>query len=276
MTIAGHDPSAGAGLTADIKTFDAFGLYGLSVCTAVTVQNDVDFKASHWVDVAIILEQIETLFERFQIDVVKIGIVESWDVLELIISTLKQLKADIKIVLDPVLKASAGFQFHEDNQVLFDLLKEIYIMTPNFDELKILSENDKLDMTIDRLTKHTNVYLKGGHRTDKLGLDEVFTREGDHFQIAPKTTTVFQKHGSGCVLSSALAAGLALGFRLEAAAERAKRYTEKFLGSTEGLLGKHNYNLVDIATSRFLRHENYYDTKITLYIPRGITASAFG
>ena len=81
LTIAGFDPSSGAGITSDIKTFESFGLYGLSVCTAITVQNDIEFKSCTWVKETIILEQIETLFERFKIPIVKIGIIESWEVL---------------------------------------------------------------------------------------------------------------------------------------------------------------------------------------------------
>ena len=83
LSIAGFDPSSGAGLTSDIKTFETFGFYGVSVCTSITVQNDINFKASHWVDSEIIINQITTLFDRFNIDTVKIGIVESWDVLNL-------------------------------------------------------------------------------------------------------------------------------------------------------------------------------------------------
>ena len=72
LTIAGHDPSGGAGITSDIKTFEAHGFYGLSVCTAVTVQNDIDFKQCKWISKEIILSQIETLFDSFDIKVVKI------------------------------------------------------------------------------------------------------------------------------------------------------------------------------------------------------------
>lgn len=74
LSIAGFDPSSGAGVTSDVKTFEAHNLYGLSVCTAVTVQNDVDFEAVYWVEMRTIMQQIETLFRRFQIDIVKIGI----------------------------------------------------------------------------------------------------------------------------------------------------------------------------------------------------------
>jgi hydroxymethylpyrimidine/phosphomethylpyrimidine kinase len=78
LTIAGHDPSGGAGITSDIKTFEAHGLYGLSVCTAITVQNDIKFESCCWVSTDTILAQIEIVFEQFEINVVKIGIIEYW------------------------------------------------------------------------------------------------------------------------------------------------------------------------------------------------------
>ena len=90
LTIAGFDPTNGAGLTSDLKTFQAHGLYGLSVCTAVTVQNTSEFNTSHWLETEVILDQIKILFKEFKIDVVKIGIVQNWEVLSLIIKELKK------------------------------------------------------------------------------------------------------------------------------------------------------------------------------------------
>ena len=139
LTIAGHDPSAGAGISSDIKTFEAHNLYGLSVCTAVTVQNDIDFKDCIWTDTHVILSQIETLFERFEISVVKIGIIKSWATLLLILEKIHVLNPNIKIVLDPIIKATAGFDFHTtENQVLLDTIwKKCYLITPNLSLIHI-------------------------------------------------------------------------------------------------------------------------------------------
>src|SRR5690606_20335086 len=112
LTIAGHDPCGGAGITSDIKTFEAHGLYGLSVCTAITVQNDIEFKACHWISTENVLSQITILFDRYPIHIVKIGIVKSWQSLKHILDKLHQLNSEVKIILDPILKASAGFNFH--------------------------------------------------------------------------------------------------------------------------------------------------------------------
>lgn len=241
LTIAGHDPSGGAGITSDIKTFEAHGLYGLSVCTAITIQNDSDFKACSWVSTADILAQIEVLFERFQIDVVKIGIVASWESLQLILIKLHDLNPELKIVLDPILKASAGFDFHGNNQkkVMDSIWKHCFIVTPNYNEIQELYPEKTVEETLTHMTDFTTIYLKGGHRRDKKGWDEIYQKQMDVITIPPKATQVFDKHGSGCVLSSALASNLALGNDLEKACKQAKYYTEQFLNSHASLLGTH-------------------------------------
>lgn len=244
LTIAGLDPSSGAGITSDIKTFEAHNLYGLSVCTAVAVQNDKSFKDCVWMDQGIIVSQIEILFERFNISVVKIGIIQSWETLEVVIKTLKKLNPKIKIVLDPILKASSGFNFHNTSNldVLTNILGNCYIITPNYDEIISLFPEKDLEETLSFISERTNIYLKGGHRTDKKGWDELYHSSIVQMNIEPGVDKIFEKHGSGCVLSSALAANLAIEVPLEDACRNAKRYTEQFLNSNESLLGDHNYN----------------------------------
>ena len=243
LTIAGLDPSSGAGITSDIKTFEAHGLYGLSVCTAVTVQNDVDFKNCIWIDKTVIINQIKALFERFSISVVKIGIIESWDVSLEVIQTLKRLNPKIKIVLDPILKASAGFEFHTSKNLktLEKVLDNCNFVTPNYNEIKALFPDKNIEETIEFIASKTNLYLKGGHRKDKKGWDEVYYNKIVQLNISPIANKVYEKHGSGCVLSSALTANLALELSLEDACKNTKRYTEQFLNSNDSLLGTHNY-----------------------------------
>lgn len=245
LTIAGLDPSSGAGITSDIKTFEAHQLYGLSVCTAVTVQNDIAFTDCFWIDKNLILQQIETLFQRFSISVVKIGIIQSWAVLLDVILTLKKLHPDIKIVLDPILKASAGFTFHtiQDLETFEKVLENCAFITPNYDEIKALFPDKSIEETIAFISEKTNIYLKGGHRSDKQGWDEVYYSKIVKLNIPPITTKpIFEKHGSGCVLSAALAANLSKEIPLEDACRQAKWYTEQFLSSNASLLGTHNYH----------------------------------
>ncbi|TXD48433.1 hydroxymethylpyrimidine/phosphomethylpyrimidine kinase [Polaribacter sp. IC073] len=244
LTIAGLDPSSGAGITSDIKTFEAHNVYGLLVCTAVTVQNDIEFKNCVWIKKEIILEQIALLFERFSIPVVKIGIIQSWEILLEVILTLKKWNPKIKIVLDPILKASAGFTFHDrQDLVVFEkVLQHCYFITPNYDEIKALFPDKTIEETIEFIAEITNIYLKGGHRTDKKGWDEVYYSKIVKLNILPITTkAIFEKHGSGCVLSAALAANLSKETPLEDACKNTKLYTEQFLSSNESLLGTHNY-----------------------------------
>lgn len=243
LTIAGIDPSSGAGITSDIKTFEAHNLYGLSVCTAVTVQNDIEFLECIWMDKQLILNQIELLFERFSIAVVKIGIIQSWEILLEVVLLLKKYNPKIKIVLDPILKASAGFNFHrkQDLKVFEKVLVNCYFITPNFNEIKDLFPEKSIEETIEFISQKTNIYLKGGHRTDKTGCDEIYYNKIVKLNILPITTKqIFDKHGSGCVLSSALAANLVQDISLEDACKNAKLYTEQFLSSNETLLGTHN------------------------------------
>ncbi|MDW5288699.1 hydroxymethylpyrimidine/phosphomethylpyrimidine kinase [Formosa sp. PL04] len=243
LTIAGLDPSSGAGITSDIKTFEAHGLYGLSVCTAVTVQNDIDLKDCIWIDESVIINQIEMVFDRFSIAVVKIGIIESWYILSKVVDTLLRLNPDIKIILDPILKASSGFVFHTDldANVFNNILYNCYFITPNYDEIQELFPDKSISETIDYISEKTNMYLKGGHRKDKIGLDEIYHSGIVQINLPAGVETVYEKHGSGCVLSAALASNFARNIELEDACRLAKQYTEHFLNSNDSLLGTHNY-----------------------------------
>lgn len=242
LTIAGHDPSGGAGLTSDVKTFEAHGLYGLSVCTAITIQNDTNFKECIWVEKDLIIAQIKTLFDRFTINVVKIGIVKNWKTLAVLIDVLHTLNANVKIILDPVIKATAGFDFHttENQDILNTIWKKCYLITPNYDEIQMLYPDKNIEDTIAHMASKTNVYLKGGHRTDKKGTDELYHSGIVMVNIVPHVKTVYNKHGSGCVLSSALASQICLGLPLDEAAVASKIYIEQFLNSSQSLLGVHN------------------------------------
>jgi hydroxymethylpyrimidine/phosphomethylpyrimidine kinase len=241
LTIAGFDPSNGAGLTADIKTFEALKCYGLSVCTANTIQNDIEFKTCHWTEIILILNQMEILFNRFEINYVKIGIVENWEILSIIINRLQELNPEIKIVLDPVLKSSSDFSFHSNNsEKLDDILSKIYLLTPNYNEIQQLYPEKDIEETIAYISSKTNLFLKGGHRTDKIGRDVLYITNKKQFTLNPKSFNCSEKHGSGCVLSSAITSYLALGFPLLKACKEGKRYTEKFLNSNKSLLGFHS------------------------------------
>lgn len=242
LSIAGFDPSAGAGVLADVKTFEACGAYGMGVVSALTYQNDISFEKVEWMKLSQIIEQIEVLQKRFQYDFIKIGLIENLEVLLGLISYFKSHLSNPKIIWDPILKASAGFEFHKEinKNLLEKICKQIYLITPNVPEAKQLGEHNDAEKNSLYLSQFCNVYLKGGHNSEKKGEDILFTKDGKQILFQSETDEVFQKHGSGCVLSSAITANLAKGLSLEMACAEAKKYITEFLLSNDSLLGYHS------------------------------------
>ena len=243
LSIAGFDPSGGAGILADIKAFEQHDVYGFGVCSALTVQSDTEFLKVQWLPAQEIIEQLEPLLSKFKISVCKIGIVQSMDVLLEVILYLKRLQPHIQIILDPVLKASAGFAFHDALQLqqLNGVLQEITLATPNYNEIQQLNPDSPPTDAAKKMAKHCAILLKGGHNPEALGTDYLF-EQNLCTPLEPSVSAVSPKHGSGCVLSAAIAANLALGYTLPEACRRGKRYTESFLNSNQTLLGYHNHD----------------------------------
>ncbi|WP_145710752.1 hydroxymethylpyrimidine/phosphomethylpyrimidine kinase [Chitinophaga japonensis] len=244
MSLAGLDPSGGAGLLADIKTFEAHKIYGLGVCTALTVQTDRHFLSVEWLPAGRIIAQAKPLLKKFAPVYCKIGIMADVPTLLEVVRALHVLRPGIRIILDPVLKASAGFNFHEAAQAgaWQAVLPYLYLLTPNYEEVLVLGGNrphhDGQTAAV-RLSRHCAVLLKGGHRPERLGWDTLYTADGE-YNLPPGSQQVHAKHGSGCVLSAAITAQLALGHTLPVACTNGKAYTEKFLSSHSSLLGYHH------------------------------------
>jgi hydroxymethylpyrimidine/phosphomethylpyrimidine kinase len=174
--------------------------------------------------------------------VAKIGLIQDLGTLEEVCIHLKQLNPEIKIVVDPILKASAGYKFHEWNteaEKLKSVLKRLYLITPNFQEMKSLGGGQEVHSLSEEWSEHVAVLLKGGHNPDAPGWDFLYTGK-QRLELKPEQTEVFQKHGSGCVLSAAITARLALGNSLAEACLQAKQYTYTFLHSNTSLLGYHS------------------------------------
>jgi hydroxymethylpyrimidine/phosphomethylpyrimidine kinase len=241
LSIAGFDPSAGAGLLSDIKTFEQHKVQGMGVVTGLTFQNDSEFEGIQWVNTAEIEKQIEILQRKFKFDFIKVGMVQSLDTLEKIISSCQLPTANCQLVWDPILKASAGFEIHKNLQKekVISVLKKIYLVTPNTDEIRILSGEPDEVKGAKELSKYCNVLLTGGHTEKKKGYDYLFTTNGKVFPFRPKEISKIGKHGSGCVLSSAITANLANGLSLHRSCLKAKDYVTKFLTSNKTLLGYH-------------------------------------
>jgi len=240
LTIAGFDPSGGAGVLADCKTFEQHGVYGFGVCTAWTVQTDDRFFTIHWLSAEQVIEQLQPLMNKFVISVCKIGIIDSLETLLEVIVFLKESNPAIQIVWDPVLKASAGYNFHavETFDSLDAVLAGVTLITPNYDEWQQLQSMTGEALIKDERAVFCPVLLKGGHRPDALGTDTLYELAGSTI-IEAGVNNVFPKHGSGCVLSAAITAGLAKGVPLQQACRDAKKYIESFLNSNQSLLGYH-------------------------------------
>lgn len=241
LSIAGFDPSGGAGLLADGKTFEQHRVYGFGVCSALTVQRDDAFISVQWLSAAEIIAQLEPLLTRFVVTACKIGIIKSWAVLQEVIAYLRQAAPGIFIVLDPVLKASSGFviQASQTEAEWLPTVAKINLLTPNYEEMKsLMPDSNSPEDAARQLSKTCAVLLKGGHHPVKTGIDLLYD-QGSCTEIKPGNTKVFTKHGSGCVLSAAIAANIALQYPVKDACILAKQYTEAFLFSNNSLLGYH-------------------------------------
>lgn len=238
MSIAGFDPSGGAGLLADIKTMEQLKVQGLGVCTAMTLQTESQCLSLNWQPLDEILNSIDVLMKNYSVQVVKIGVVKDAEFLTEIVKTIKSINPQTKIIWDPVLKSTSEFSFFDLNTIsrLENILKQIDLITPNYHEYKILEGNNLFE----DLNNSCSVLIKGGHREDKLGID-ILLENGKEIAIHPndETSVFYPKHGSGCVLSSAIASHLALGENLENACRNGKLYIENFLKSNPTLLGFH-------------------------------------
>lgn len=236
LTIAGLDPSGGAGIVADCKTFEQLKVQGLSVVTANTIQTEDRFLSREWVPEATILLQLETLLERYPVRFFKIGLIENADVLLKVLETIHRYVSQPFIVWDPILAPTAGGNLSEQrfSPHLQDILSKVRFITPNIPEYQTLfGDTDAAENASERLF----IYLKGGHASNP-GTDKLYAGKKIHpFRAHVQTTLT--KHGTGCVLSAAIVAHLSREFPLVKACLRSKRYLEKVLVSNETLLGYH-------------------------------------
>jgi hydroxymethylpyrimidine/phosphomethylpyrimidine kinase len=240
LSIAGYDPTAGAGVIADVKTFEMFRVYGMAIITSNTLQTDDNFQAVQWLDIYEIKKQIEVLFSKYDFNVLKIGLVQSFDALKQIILLVKKLNPVIQIVWDPILKSSSGFDLHSCKSFDIGFLEEnCTLITPNWNEFKLLWGNDPA-IFITKKPK-ASILIKGGHRDEKTGSDLLYFN-GEMTEIEGLSFNGKSKHGTGCVLSAAISACLANGNNIIDSCTKAKKYVEQFILSNETNLGYHYDN----------------------------------
>lgn len=232
LSIAGLDPSGGAGILADIKTMEACKVQGFGVATCLTYQNEDSFIGVHWISPDRIIAQIQPLIDFYPISVIKIGLIESPETLQIILGFLKKELPMVPIIWDPILRASAGFDFHQEGMnTFFELLKDIYLITPNWKELS-KDNNDAMTEAI-QLSNYCKVLLKGGHSQEERANDYLIVEEAIQSFSLPRLQHA-SKHGTGCMFSSALVSHLAHAENLEEAIRLAKAFVFERLQSQEG------------------------------------------
>ncbi|MGB6463408.1 MAG: bifunctional hydroxymethylpyrimidine kinase/phosphomethylpyrimidine kinase [Nitrosotalea sp.] len=229
LSIAGSDPSSGAGIQGDIKTFTTLGAYGFSVITALTSQNSTKFFKSEPVSSEIIKSQIRSILSDFKIDAIKIGMVYDKKTIRTIHSELKNLK--ISIVLDPIFESTTGGTLLRSNA--FSDFKKLliplsYVVTPNVPEaeritgMKIKSWSDakKVALKINSMGAK-NVIIKGGHMQDDKVTDLLL--ENKKFHMFSQKRLPRESHGGGCIFSAALCVNIAKGKSLSESTSLAQK-----------------------------------------------------
>ncbi len=179
LSIAGLDPSAGAGLLADIKTFEKHKVYGLGISTAQTLQTENEFFSIRWEKEKDILQSLEIMLLNYNTNAVKIGIVENISVLSKIVSFIHQKNEAIKLVVDTVIKSSSGFNFWNEKMnehLLFETLSKVFLITPNYNEAMQLLPSFNAKEAAKQLAIHCNVLLKGGHNNEEPCVDYLYTK----------------------------------------------------------------------------------------------------
>lgn len=234
LTIAGSDSGGGAGIQADIKAISALGCYATTAITAVTVQNTLGVEAVHPIPLDILGGQIEAVLSDIGTDAVKIGMLHSSEVVEVVAEALQRHNIT-NIVLDPVMVSTSGHRLIEESAIATlqqKLLPMARVITPNIPEAEILAgvkidTNDQLAAVARALSQggKVSVLLKAGHLTDNHLVDVLYNAEDDSIVELPSERCYTPNtHGTGCTLSSALAATLAQGHSLTEATRRAKEY----------------------------------------------------
>ena len=231
LTIAGSDSSGGAGIQADLKTMTVHNTYGMSVITALTAQNTMGVTGIMEVSPEFVGKQIDSIFTDIFPDSVKIGMVASGEIIDVIAEKLEFYKAE-NIVIDPVMVATSGSRLFEESGIeilinkLFPLAK---VITPNIPEAEVISGmkiSSKADMikAAEVIYKKINkaVLIKGGHLLGDA-TDLLLTGNGEKWFSAERVNNP-NTHGTGCTLSSAIACNLAMGYSLEKSIKNAKDY----------------------------------------------------
>ncbi len=244
LTIAGSDSGGGAGIQADLKTFSALGVYGASAITALTAQNTLGVQGIHEAPPEFVAAQIRSVLSDLDVKAIKIGMLASVPIIEAVAETLKD-RGGIPVVLDPVMVAASGdplLAASAVNALKARLLPLATVATPNLPEASMLTGRE-IAASEEAMTAQARiltgqgaraVLIKGGHGEGAESVDLLVTATDVRRFAAPRIPTR-NVHGTGCTLSSAIAAGLAKGRSLTEAVAVAKQYITAAIAASSGL-----------------------------------------
>jgi hydroxymethylpyrimidine/phosphomethylpyrimidine kinase len=240
LSIAGSDSGGGAGIQADLKTFSALGCYGMTAITAITAQNTLGVSAIHGVPADILKAQICAVMDDIGADALKIGMLHSAEVVRVVAWAIDTYRIQ-HVVLDPVMVSTSGHRLIQSDtaQVLVsELFPRASLVTPNLDEAALLlgrpiASEDELDEAATDLLAlgAAGVLLKGGHLPGDEVVDLLALRDGLRLRLRSPRIDSRNVHGTGCTLSSAIAAHLALGRDLPQAVSAARGYILQAIAS---------------------------------------------
>ena len=257
LTIAGLDPSGGAGIIADIKTFSAFGCFAAAAVASITFQNTVGVFGAEHQTADTLRRQVEPVIEDYEIAAVKTGMLPTKEVIEETARLIRTMK-DVRFVVDPVVRSTSGFDLIDDAalrsliEVLFPLSE---IVTPNRPEAERIagieiktSDDVRSAAKMMQSMGATNVLIKGGHPgtdmiEDRKAVDYLFIGENLHLLEADFIETT-ATHGTGCTLAAAITANLALGKTLHESVAIAKKFVTEAIRSAP-MLG-HGHSPINI------------------------------
>ena len=238
LTIAGSDSSGGAGIQADIKTMTANGVYAMSAITALTAQNTTGVQGIFEVSPDFLAQQLDSIFTDIRPDAVKIGMVSSTGLIEVIARKLREYRAE-NIVVDPVMVATSGAKLISDDAIAAlkeHLLPLATVLTPNIPETEVLSgmavrTPDDMVAAAKAISEQYRcaVLCKGGHQLNDA--NDLLWRDGTSKWFNGKRIDNPNTHGTGCTLSSAIASNLAKGYDLDTSVQKAKAYISGALGA---------------------------------------------
>ncbi len=255
LTIAGSDSGGGAGIQADLKTFEAHGVFGVTAITGITAQNTTGVQAVHDLPPEIVRAQIVSVFDDFDVAAVKIGMLSSEPVARAVAAALRERARAVPIVLDPVMLSTSGHRLLPEDAVaalIEDLFPLATLVTPNAAEAALLSGLQVKDLDAMRTAAHAiralgtyAVLIKGGHILSAIdGLDGMqaadLLMQGKDVALFPAAhIDTPHTHGTGCTLSAAIAANLAGGGTLYDAVRRAKSYVFQAIAHAPGIGSGH-------------------------------------